>query len=106
MNKLLLNSDYVELYVKSVTYNLRVSHVTMYIIVVLQIRCVGVFVVYIHTRFHLHSSNVLLFTVIKPNTKDVFTWWPCCYFTLSKNITYTEVFFQNLQNAQHFKSLK
>jgi len=25
VNKLLLNSDYVELYVKSVTYNLRVS---------------------------------------------------------------------------------
>jgi len=81
------------------------SHVTIYVIVVLQSRCVGVYVVYLHTKFHLHSSNVLLFTVIKPNTKDIFTWLPCCYFTLSKNIIYSEVF-QNLQNAQHFKSLK
>jgi len=40
VNKLLLNSDYVDLYVKLVTYNLRVSHVTMYVIVVIQSRCV------------------------------------------------------------------
>jgi len=63
----------------------------MYVIVVLQSRCVGVFVVCLHTRFHLHSSSVLLFTVVKPNTKDIFTLPPCCYFTLSKNITYPEV---------------
>jgi len=59
VNKLLLNSDYVDLYVKLVTYNLRVSHVTMYVIVVIQSRCVGVFVVCLHTRFHLCSSSVL-----------------------------------------------
>jgi len=74
-----------------VTHNVRVLHVTMYIIVVLQSRCIGVFVVYLHTRFHLRSSNVLFSAVIKPNTKDIFTWSPCCYFTLSKNITYPEV---------------